>query len=85
MYRRETTYCLQRLSESCILYLHTVHSSRRTTFLVVFAYVPITIPQPAALLHPSDSNGTYLLVEDGLSLATVTRLLTVVTTLSLRS
>jgi hypothetical protein len=32
------TYCLQRLSVSCILYLHEVHSSRSTTFLVVFAY-----------------------------------------------
>ena len=34
----KATYCLHRLSESCILYLHTVHSSRSTTFLVVFAY-----------------------------------------------
>jgi hypothetical protein len=32
------THCLQRLSDICILYLHTVHSRRSTTFFVVFAY-----------------------------------------------
>ena len=31
------THCLQRFKESCILYLHTVHSNLSTTFLVVFA------------------------------------------------
>ena len=31
------TYCLQRFKGSCILYLQEVHSSRSTTFLVVFA------------------------------------------------
>jgi len=31
------TYCLQRFNASCILYLHTVHSNRSTTFFVVFA------------------------------------------------
>ena len=35
-----TTYCLQRLRASCILYLQTVHSSRSTTFFVVFACLP---------------------------------------------
>ena len=33
------THCLQRFKESCILYLQTVHSRRRTTFLVVFAFL----------------------------------------------
>ena len=41
-YRQELsndgTHCLQRLSVSCILYLHDVHSSLSTTFFVVFAY-----------------------------------------------
>ena len=36
----KTTYCLQRFSDSCILYLQTVHSSRSTIFFVVFAYLP---------------------------------------------
>lgn len=31
--------CLQRLRAICILYLQTVHSSRRTTFLVVLAFL----------------------------------------------
>ena len=31
------THCLQRFKESCILYLHTVHSNLSTTFFVVFA------------------------------------------------
>ena len=35
--RRQWTYCLQRLRDNCILYLHTVHSNRSTTFFVVFA------------------------------------------------
>lgn len=34
---RKTTHCLQRFNDSCILYLHTVHSNRNTTFFVVFA------------------------------------------------
>jgi hypothetical protein len=33
----ESTHCLQRLRDICILYLHTVHSNRKTTFFVVFA------------------------------------------------
>lgn len=33
------TYCLQRFKGSCILYLHAVHSSRSTTFFVVFAFL----------------------------------------------
>jgi len=31
--------CLQRLRASCALVLHDVHSSLRTTFLVVFAFL----------------------------------------------
>ena len=33
-----STHCLQRFRVSCILYLHTLHSSLNTTFFVVFAY-----------------------------------------------
>ena len=45
------TYCLQRLIASCILYLQTVHSSRSTTFFVVFACFPQrAIGQPPAFL-----------------------------------
>ncbi len=33
-----TTNCLHRFRANCILYLHTVHSNRSTTFFVVFAY-----------------------------------------------
>jgi hypothetical protein len=35
--RGRTTHCLQRFRDSCILYLHTVHSNRSTTFFVVLA------------------------------------------------
>jgi hypothetical protein len=35
--KQKGAHCLQRLSDNCILYLHTVHSSRKTTFFVVFA------------------------------------------------
>lgn len=31
--------CLQRLSDSCALVLHCVHSNRSTTFLVVLAFL----------------------------------------------
>lgn len=31
--------CLQRLSASCALVLHEVHSNRSTTFFVVFAFL----------------------------------------------
>jgi len=31
--------CLQRLSESCALVLHDVHSNRSTTFFVVLAFL----------------------------------------------
>lgn len=62
------TYCLQRLMASCILYLHTVHSSRSTTFFVVFACTR-TVNDPPC---PSYIVWTYLLVEDGLCLTTVT-------------
>lgn len=37
------THCLHRLSTTCILYLHEVHSSRSTTFFVVLAYFTITL------------------------------------------
>lgn len=33
-----SAHCLQRFRVSCILYLHTLHSSLNTTFFVVFAY-----------------------------------------------
>ena len=46
------------------------------------SFVP-SVRRPLSIV--TDNTGTHLLVEDGLGLTTVTRLLTVVTTLSLRS
>ena len=63
------THCLQRLRARCERYLHTVHSRRRTTFLVAGKLNARTLG---------------LLLEDGLGLTTVTRLLADVTTLTLR-
>jgi hypothetical protein len=61
-----STYCLQRFSDSCILYLHTVHSSRSTTFFVVFAYF-----QTVNRYQMMKEAPTYLLVEHRLSLTTI--------------
>ena len=47
-----TTYCLQRLSASCILYLQTVHSSRSTIFFVVLAYTPQQLYLPSKTILP---------------------------------
>jgi hypothetical protein len=80
--RNKTTYCLQRFSDSCILYLHTVHSSRSTTFFVVFAYFQIRGFSKSAI-SGHNKTSTHLLVEDRLSLTTISRLLPVVTALSL--
>ena len=79
---RNMTYCLHRLSDICILYLQTVHSSRSTIFLVVFACYPMQ-NKVISILIVAQSLITHLLVEDGLGLTTVTGLLAHVTTLSL--
>jgi hypothetical protein len=76
------TYCLQRLRAICALYLHTVHSSRRTTFFVVLASVLLTHPG----VNKELKNGFFSKrtpVEDGFGLTTVSGLLPVVTAFTL--
>lgn len=66
------------VQHTCALVLHCVHSRRRTTFLVVFALCDLS-----ACAQCSDEDESYL-VEDGLGLTSVTGLLAVITTLTLR-
>jgi hypothetical protein len=67
------------VQHTCALVLHCVHSRRRTTFLVVFALC-LGVSRP--FLH-LECVRSYL-VEDGLGLTSVTGLLAVITTLTLR-
>ena len=75
--------CFVRFKGSCILYLHSLHSRRSVTFLVVLACTRTTKQWTAREGRESRGVATNLLVEDGLCLTTVTLLLPVVTPLSL--
>lgn len=83
--------CLQRLIGFCLRYLHSVHSIRRTIFLVVFAWNRTqklilefhSICKSAIQIYLHFGSWNYLLSEYWFSLTTKTLLLTVVTTTSL--